>query len=113
MNKKISIKKINKLNITLLKQIITKITNEKVNIKMPNDILIDRKKVCGILQETIFKDNLRFLIIGIGINIVNSPNIIKYETTHLNNYSKKKVNKLKLFNKIKLNYENHAHLFRK
>ena len=39
-------------------------------IKWPNDILIDNKKVCGILLET-FNDKL---IIGIGVNIENHPN---------------------------------------
>lgn len=54
-------------------------------IKWPNDILIDNKKVCGVLIEYINN----FLIIGIGINIKSSPNITKYETTYLNKYLNK------------------------
>lgn len=38
-------------------------------IKWPNDILIDGKKVCGILLE-VFQDKL---IIGIGVNIQSCP----------------------------------------
>ena len=53
------------------------------NIKWPNDILIDGKKVCGILIEYA-KD---FVIIGIGVNIKSNPTIAKYETTKLANYA--------------------------
>ena len=52
--------------------------------------MIDNKKICGILQETITKDNQRFLIIGIGINIVKSPNISNYPTTNLYEITGKK-----------------------
>ena len=83
----------------------------KIFIKPPNDILISKKKVCGILQETLFKNNFKFLIVGIGININSSPNLIKYQTTYLNNYSKKKINKIKLFNEIKYNYEKNKKFF--
>ena len=80
---------------------------------MPNDILIDRKKVCGILQEIVFKNNSKYLIIGIGINIINSPNIINYETSYLNWYSKKKINKIKLFKQIIINFEKKIKYFKK
>lgn len=42
-----------------------------VNTKWPNDILVDMKKISGILIEKSEIDN-RF-IIGIGVNIANSP----------------------------------------
>ncbi len=43
--------------------------NANPNIKWPNDILINGKKVCGILTEFIGDiDELRYLIVGIGIN---------------------------------------------
>jgi len=41
-------------------------------IKWPNDILLDQKKVCGILCETVWdKDELRGMVIGIGLNLKN------------------------------------------
>ena len=52
------------------------------NIKWPNDVLIDGKKVSGVLIEYV-KD---FVIIGVGINVKSNPTISKYETTCLNNY---------------------------
>ena len=113
INKKLSIKKITSLNILLIKKIISKQIKSEITIKLPNDILVDKKKVCGILQEIYFKNNIKFLVVGIGINIINSPNVIKYETTCLNNYSKKKINKIKLFKEIKLNYERNSKFFKK
>ena len=68
--------------------------------------MIYKKKVCGILQEIIFKNNLKYLIVGVGINIISSPDIKKYPTTYLNKYSKNKINKIKLINEIKLVFEN-------
>ena len=42
-------------------------------IKWPNDILIDNKKVCGILTEMkAEQDRVEFIIVGIGVN-VNMP----------------------------------------
>ena len=105
ISNKLTLKKITQINLSIIKKIISKTTIKKVSIKLPNDILIDKKKVCGILQEIVFKNNRKFLIIGIGINIINSPNLINYETSYLNNYSKKKINKIKLFDQIKINFE--------
>ena len=43
-----------------------------VAIKWPNDILIDGKKVCGILNEMqVEVDTVTYAIIGIGINVNN------------------------------------------
>jgi BirA family biotin operon repressor/biotin-[acetyl-CoA-carboxylase] ligase len=42
-------------------------------IKWPNDILVNRKKICGILPEAHWAgDKLQALILGIGINVARS-----------------------------------------
>jgi len=43
--------------------------NIEANIKWPNDIIINNKKIGGILSELIIKNNEKNVIVGIGINI--------------------------------------------
>ena len=112
INKKKSITTITKKNCKIIKKELSKYIKEKVSIKQPNDILINKKKVCGILQETMFNNNKKFLIVGVGINLISSPKVKKYETTYLNNYSKKKITKLSLFYNIKTNYEKNIKYFK-
>ena len=57
---------------------IESVTGLKTWIKWPNDILISGKKVCGILIENELKNNKPvYSIIGIGINVVVTPEIGK------------------------------------
>ena len=64
---------------------------KNISIKWPNDIFINEKKVCGILQELITSNSKKFLIVGIGINIVSSPNFKdKYQATNIFLETKKK-----------------------
>ena len=44
------------------------------NIKWPNDIFFKNKKLCGILIETKYENNLVKIIIGIGINVFMQTN---------------------------------------
>ena len=49
------------------------VTSLDVSIKWPNDIMLDGKKVCGILTEMkAEQDRAAFIILGIGVN-VNTP----------------------------------------
>lgn len=49
---------------------IESVTGRAVECKWPNDILLNRKKVCGILVENSFHhDRLEFSIVGFGINV--------------------------------------------
>lgn len=40
-----------------------------LSIKWPNDIYADDKKICGILLESITKENIECVIIGVGLNV--------------------------------------------
>ena len=57
---------------------------KNINLKFPNDIFVNGKKICGILQELIVINNRKFLIIGIGVNIISNPEINdEYQTTNI------------------------------
>lgn len=68
-------------------------------IKWPNDILIDDKKVCGILIE--YAGN--FVIVGIGINLKSNPSIENYKTTCVDKYAS--VAKTDILNRLMNNLE--------
>ena len=51
---------------------ITSVTGEKAMIKWPNDIVVNSKKVCGILTEMNAQfDYINHIVVGIGINVHN------------------------------------------
>ena len=60
--------------------------NENINIKWPNDIIINKKKIAGIMTEIVEHNNIKYIIIGAGINILTSPKITDYQTCSLKNY---------------------------
>jgi BirA family biotin operon repressor/biotin-[acetyl-CoA-carboxylase] ligase len=47
--------------------------DRKVEIKWPNDTLVEGRKVSGILIETTSGDHGRFAVVGIGINVTKYP----------------------------------------
>jgi BirA family biotin operon repressor/biotin-[acetyl-CoA-carboxylase] ligase len=57
------------------------------------------------LQETVSILNKKFLIVGIGINLVKSPNINDYPTTNLEELTNKIINKNKIENELKQIFE--------
>jgi len=103
--RKVSFKQYALLNAHLFKKIMEKFILRKIDIKWPNDLLIKKEKICGILQEVIYFKNKSFLIIGAGINTNNSPVIKNYKTTSLSDIVKKKIDNNKILKEIKKNYE--------
>ena len=87
------------------KKSLSKYIKHDLKIKRPNDILFKQYKICGILQETIFYKNLKYLLVGVGLNLLKSPKFKNYKTTSVYEITKKKVNKIRILNEIKLNYE--------
>lgn len=95
-----------KKNCYLVRNTISKYCNKKITFKKPNDLLIDKKKICGILQEKIEKSKKEYLIVGIGINLIKSPNIPNYPTSNLLNFTNRKMNKKKFEKDLKISFEN-------
>ncbi len=49
---------------------VRRITGLKTQIKWPNDVIVNSKKICGILTESSTGyDGLEYVVIGIGINV--------------------------------------------
>ena len=79
---------------------------KNISFKWPNDVFVNGKKICGILQELITSNSKKFLVIGIGVNIVSNPNInTKYQTTNILSETKKKPSIKEIVNLIISSYE--------
>ena len=104
-NINISLPRLTKINCLLIKKLLTNYYKKNITIKKPNDLLINKKKISGILQEIVSIFNKKFLIIGIGINIIKSPKIYNYPTTNLEELTNKTFRKADIENKLKLIFE--------
>ena len=93
------------INASIIKKILNKYTKKIIKIKKPNDLLIEEKKVCGILQEVIEHKKKKYLITGIGINTKVIPSNKNFKCTSLKFHSNKKIDNQIIINKIKKNYE--------
>lgn len=68
-------------------------------IKWPNDLLIDGRKICGILTEMSCElDRIDWIIMGVGINVNQQsfPDDLKQKTTSLHIITNKPQNRAKL-----------------
>ena len=104
-NIKLSLKRLTKFNCLLVKKFIQIYYKKNIIYKKPNDLLIEKKKICGILHETVKKSDQNFLIVGIGLNLVNNPIIKNYKTTNLFKLIKKKIPKKKIEKQLKTIFE--------
>ena len=104
-NINLSISSLTKINCFLVKDVISKYYKKKITFKVPNDLLINKKKICGILQEKIENSNNEYLIVGIGLNLIKSPNIPNYPTTNLFEIINQKINKKKFEKELKKTFE--------
>ena len=100
-----SLKQITLINCHLVKKLLSTYYKNKITFKKPNDLLIDKKKICGILQEKITKFNKKYLIVGIGINLIKNPNLKNYPTTNLYELLNKKIPKKKIERELKKIFE--------
>ena len=65
---------------------IADVTGMDTKIKWPNDVIVNKKKVCGILTEmTMEEEYIQSVVVGIGINVHNEsfPEELKEKATSL------------------------------
>ncbi len=87
---------------------ITKSTEICAKIKWPNDILVNEKKVCGILTEISAEmDVINHVIIGIGINVNNNnfPDELKDKSASLKQIKGEKVSRIEVLTSLLENLE--------
>ena len=107
----INIKKITVLNCRIIKKTLLKYIKKTISIKAPNDLLINKKKICGILQEIKSNNDAKFIVIGVGINLIKNPKIKNYPTTNILSETGFKVKKNDLIKNIEKNYISNLKLF--
>jgi BirA family biotin operon repressor/biotin-[acetyl-CoA-carboxylase] ligase len=59
------------------------LSNQRFSCKWPNDVLMDGKKVAGLLLETDGERYPAFIILGVGINVVHPPHEARYPAASL------------------------------
>ena len=104
-NLKVSLRQLTNINCLLVKKLLSYYVKKKIIFKKPNDLLIGKKKICGILQETINNTDKSYLIVGIGINLIKSPYLKNYPTTNIYELMNKKISKYKIENHLRKIFE--------
>ncbi len=85
---------------------IKKEINIPLSIKWPNDILLEGKKIAGILTEVnAEQDRTHFVIVGIGININHSQKDLIPEGISIFSYSGKKIDRITILKNILKEFE--------
>lgn len=82
----------------------------KAKLKKPNDVLIDGKKICGILTESsATKQKLDYVVLGIGVNVNSTQKELLETATSILVETKKKVQKdalmLDILERFRTQYE--------
>lgn len=85
-------------------------------IKWPNDVLVNGKKVCGILTELSAQmDELNYIVVGIGINanIAQFPEEVRDKATSLLAETGETVDRTRLLCQVLKHFEHDYELFRR
>ena len=95
---------------------IREVTGMETGIKWPNDIVMNKKKVCGILTEMSTQmDYINYIVIGIGINVQNEsfPEEIGEVATSLRIESGKKQNRAAIIEAVWEEFEKYYDIYLK
>jgi BirA family biotin operon repressor/biotin-[acetyl-CoA-carboxylase] ligase len=97
-------------------QAVSSVTGLAVDIRWPNDLLVNGKKVCGILTEMSAEiDRLHAVVLGIGINVNHSqmPAELKLIATSLRLEANRSISRSNLFVVLLRELERHYRLLLK
>lgn len=87
-------------------------TGIETQIKWPNDILIHNKKIAGVLTELNAEmDEIRFVVIGIGLNVNNDAKSLPTGATSLKLQKKEDISRVELSQEMLRRIEFNYHLF--
>tara|TARA_Y100000589_G_scaffold275499_1_gene269629 strand:- start:3003 stop:3731 length:729 start_codon:yes stop_codon:yes gene_type:complete len=92
LNRRFNTKELGQINLSIvfiiLKTFKSLYKNVDFKFKWPNDIFVNKMKIAGILIETnIIKNNILYIIIGIGINFISAPKLNKSKTISISKFS--------------------------
>ncbi|MCC8418531.1 MAG: biotin--[acetyl-CoA-carboxylase] ligase [Rickettsia endosymbiont of Glossina mortisans submortisans] len=82
-----------------------------IQLKWPNDVLVNGRKIAGILLESVKVENNYYLIIGIGINITYHPDNIDQPTTSLISENLPPIEPQALLKKLIKNFEKYYQIW--
>lgn len=92
---------------------IRKVTSLEALIKWPNDILINGKKVCGILTEMSAEmDSVKFLVLGIGLNVNTLKDALPKGASSLKEELGEKISRLEMAQALLRKLDFYYHLFK-
>lgn len=97
----------------IVAETISKLYSLKPETKWPNDVLINGRKICGILAESVLEiDKLKYVVIGIGINVNNrvASKIEGIEATSIKKELGKKVSRIDLMKVLLEEFEKEYNL---
>ena len=87
----------------VVQKAIKELYNYDLEIKPPNDLMLNNKKICGILTQTNIKgEEVNYILISMGFNVneVNFPEEVKDVATSLKNEYGKDFNRENIIKKI-------------
>ncbi len=93
---------------------IKEIATLEAKIKWPNDILFHNKKLGGILTELSAEmDEVKFIVIGIGLNVNNDSKSLTEGATSIREQKKESLNRVELLQEILRRIEENYLIFQK
>ncbi|MCM8778465.1 MAG: biotin--[acetyl-CoA-carboxylase] ligase [Candidatus Omnitrophica bacterium] len=100
------------LSAVAVREAIVELTGLECLIKWPNDLLVNERKVGGILTEMQAEtDRVKFLIIGIGINVNTEKRILPSQASSLKEEKGEKISRIELLKESLRRLERYYLLF--